>query len=116
MPASCFPTRKAISPEEVYKMKKYEIMYIINASLDENQFNQVQERLHKTITNHDGTIDKVDDWGLKDFAYEIDHMKKGHYVVINVTANNEGIFEFQRVCRINNNVIRIMVVKTEGEK
>ncbi len=100
----------------MYKMKKYEIMYIINAALDENQFNQVQERLHKAITGHDGSIDKVDDWGIKDFAYEINHMKKGHYVVINATANNEGIFEFQRVSRINNNVIRIMVVKTEGEK
>ena len=44
------------------------------------------------------------------------HMKKGHYVVINVTANNEGIAEFQRLSRISNNVVRIMVVKTEDEK
>lgn len=43
-------------------------------------------------------------------------MKKGHYVVINATANNEGIFEFQRLARINNDVVRIMVVKTESEK
>jgi len=53
---------------------------------------------------------------VKEFAYEIDHMKKGHYVVINVTANNAGVFEFQRLSRISNNVIRVMVVKTEGEK
>jgi len=43
-------------------------------------------------------------------------MKKGHYIVVNLTANNEGIEEFQRLCRINNSVIRIMVVKTESEK
>ncbi|MBQ0065792.1 MAG: 30S ribosomal protein S6 [Firmicutes bacterium] len=97
-------------------MKKYEIMYIINASLDEEAFAKVQDRLHGTVTNNGGSIDKVDDWGIKDFAYEIDHMTKGHYVVINVTANNEGIFEFQRRSRIDNNVVRIMVVKTEGEK
>ena len=97
-------------------MKKYEIMYIINASLDEAQFTAVQDRLHQTITNNLGTIDNVDDWGIKEFAYEIDHMKKGHYVVINVTANNEGIAEFQRLSRISNNVVRIMVVKTEDEK
>ena len=71
-------------------MKKYEIMYIVNASLDEEQFKAVQDRLHATITSNEGTIDKVDDWGIKDFAYEIDHMKKGHYVVINVTCGNEG--------------------------
>ena len=97
-------------------MKKYEIMYIINASLDEAQFTAVQDRLHQTITNNQGTIDNVDDWGIKEFAYEIDHMKKGHYVVINATANNEGIAEFQRLSRISNNVVRIMVVKTEDEK
>ena len=43
-------------------------------------------------------------------------MNKGYYVVINVTANNEGIEEFQRIARINNNVVRYMVVKTQDEK
>ena len=69
-------------------MKKYEIMYIVNASLDDAAFKTVSDRLHATITENGGSIDKVDDWGVKEFAYEIDHMKKGHYVVINVTANN----------------------------
>lgn len=63
-----------------------------------------------------GSIDKIDEWGVKEFAYEIDHMKKGYYVVINVTANNEGIQEFQRLARINNNIVRFMVVKTQGEE
>lgn len=97
-------------------MKKYEIMYIVKASLDDAQFKTVSDRLHATITDNGGSIDKVDDWGVKEYAYEIDHEKKGHYVVINVTANNEGIFEFQRLSRISNNVVRIMVVKTEDEK
>ena len=97
-------------------MKKYEIMYIVKASLDEAQFEKIKNRLHNTIIENGGSIDEFNDWGIKDFAYEIDHMKKGHYVVINATANNEGIFEFQRLARINNDVVRIMVVKTEGEK
>lgn len=97
-------------------MKKYEIMYIVNASLDDAARQSLMERLHAVITNHDGSIDKVDEWGVKEFAYEIDHMNKGYYVVINVTANNEGISEFQRVARINNNVVRYMVLKTEDEK
>ncbi len=97
-------------------MKKYEIMYIVNASLDDAARQSLMERLHAVITNHDGSIDKVDEWGVKEFAYEIDHMNKGYYVVINVTANNEGITEFQRVARINNNVVRYMVLKTEDEK
>ena len=43
-------------------------------------------------------------------------MNKGYYVVINVTANNAGIEEFQRLARINSNVVRFMVIKTEDEK
>ena len=97
-------------------MKKYEIMYIVNASLDDAGRQNLMERLHKIITDHEGSIDKVDEWGVKEFAYEINHMNKGYYVVINVTANNEGLEEFQRNARINNNVVRYMVVKTQDEK
>lgn len=97
-------------------MKKYEIMYIVNASLDDDQFQKVTDRLNNTITENGGTIDSFDDWGIKEFAYEIDHMKKGHYAVVNVTANNEGIAEYQRLARISNSIVRIMVVKTEDEK
>lgn len=97
-------------------MKKYEIMYIVNASLDDGARQKVMDGLHKIITDHEGTVDKIDDMGVKEFAYEIKHMNKGYYVVINVTANNEGIAEFERLARINQNIVRFMVIKTEAEK
>ena len=50
-------------------MKKYEIMYIVNASLDDDQFQKVTDRLNNTITENGGTIDSFDDWGIKEFAY-----------------------------------------------
>jgi len=108
--------KKPNSPKGGVRMKKYEVMMIVNASLDEAQVDAIEKRLFASVTDNNGTIDKIDDWGVRDFAYEIDHMKKGHYIVVNLTANNEGIEEFQRLCRINNSVIRIMVVKTESEK
>ncbi len=97
-------------------MKKYEIMYIVNASLSDEARAEVMNNLHAIITDHQGSIDSVDEWGVKEFAYEIKHMNKGYYVVANVTANNEGIHEFERLARINHNVVRFLVVKTEGEK
>ena len=92
-------------------MKKYEIMYIVNASLDEEQFKGVQERLHATITSHEGSIDKVDDWGIKDFAYEIEDYKRGYYVIFDVSVSAEGIAEFARLANINANVIRHMIIR-----
>lgn len=97
-------------------MKKYEIMYIVKADLDDAKRQEVIEGLHKIITDHNGTIDKVDEWGVKEFAYEINHMTKGYYVVINVSAGNEAIAEFDRLVRINNNIVRHMTIKTEGEE
>lgn len=97
-------------------MKKYEIMFIAKADLDDAQFEKLEKRLYTPITENGGSIDKIDNWGIREFAYEIDHMKKGHYVVVNVTANNAGIHEFERISRLNPNVIRTMVVKTEGEE
>lgn len=97
-------------------MKKYEIMYIVNASLEDAAREKVMNGLHSIITDHEGSIDQVDEWGVKEFAYEIKHMKKGYYVVINVTANNEGIYEFERKARINHNIVRYMVVKTQDEE
>lgn len=97
-------------------MKKYEIMYIVNASLEDAARQSVMDGLHKIITDHDGSIDKIDDIGVQAFAYEIKHMTKGYYVVLNVTANNEGIKEFDRLARINSSIVRYMVLKTEGEE
>ena len=53
-------------------MRKYEIMYILKANLEEAARQEVVNGLHAIITSHEGTIDNVDDWGIKEFAYEID--------------------------------------------
>ena len=92
-------------------MKKYEIMYIVNASLDDAARTKLMDSFRKIITDH-----KVDEWGVKEFAYEINHMKKGYYVVVNATANNEGIHEFERLARINHSIVRYMIIKTQDEE
>lgn len=97
-------------------MKKYEIMYIVKADLEDAKRQEVIDGLHKIITDHNGTIDKVDEWGVKEFAYEINHMTKGYYVLINISAGNEAIAEFDRLIRINQSVIRHLTLKLEGEE
>ena len=94
-------------------MKQYETMYIIKSSLDEAQKAKLIEELHGIILSHNGTIDKVEDWGLKDFAYEIDNMKKGYYVVVTYSVEVEGLNEFKRLLGINPNVVRSMTISQE---
>ncbi len=97
-------------------MKQYETMYILKSTLDEAAKAGLMEELHAIITNHGGNIEKVDDWGLRDFAYRIDDMTKGYYVVINYSVNVEGLNEFDRLTRINADVVRTMTICADEKK
>lgn len=96
-------------------MKKYELMYIVNASLEEAKRVELVESLHTVLTDNGATIDKIDEWGLRDFAYEINHMNKGYYVVVTFTSEPEAVSEFKRVALINRDVIRHMIVSLDEE-
>jgi len=93
-------------------MKKYEIMYILLADLSEEERKAEMEGLHQIITNLGGKIVDVDTekWGLRDFAYPINDLLKGYYVVINVESDAAAIAEFERLSKLNKNVIRHLVI------
>ncbi len=96
-------------------MRKYEVMYIVNASLEDAKRQEVIESTHGIITDNGGKIVKVDEWGVKEFAYRIEDMTKGYYVVVTFEADNAAIAEFDRLTRINQNVVRYMIVKLDEE-
>ena len=97
-------------------MKQYETMYIIKPTLDDAAKAILMENLHGIITNHGGSIDKVEDWGLRDFAYKIDDMTKGSYVVVTYTVDVEGLNEFKRLMGINADVVRSMTISQEEKE
>ncbi|MFA5485714.1 MAG: 30S ribosomal protein S6 [Bacilli bacterium] len=93
-------------------MKKYEIMYILRAELSEEERQAEIEGLHKIITDLGGNILNVDteNWGLRDFAYPINDLLKGYYVVVDVESDVKAIAEFERLAKLNNKVIRHLVI------
>ena len=95
-------------------MKKYEVMYIIRPTVEEEGVKEIISNINDIFVNYGSKVLEIKEIGLKDLAYEIDHHKKGYYVWLNVEANNDAIAEFNRVIRINEQVIRFLVVK-EGE-
>ena len=97
-------------------MKQYETMYIIKSSLDDAARAALVEQMHGIIKNYGGTIDNVDDWGMRDFAYEIDHMSKGYYVVVTYSVDVEGLNEFDRLMRINSDIVRLMTISADEKK
>ena len=95
-------------------MRKYEVMYVLNASMDDAARQAEMDSIHVIITTNGGNIVKTDVWGVKEFAYEIENMTKGFYVVTTFEAENAALNEFNRLMRINKNVVRFLTIKQEA--
>ncbi len=94
-------------------MRKYEITYILRHNAD---IDVLKLKIKKIIEKNNGSIIEENDWGVKDFAYEINKQKKGFYSVMICNTSSENIDELLHNVRINNDIIRVMVINTEKEK
>lgn len=92
-------------------MNKYEIMFIVKPNVEEDARNALIEQFKKVLEVNGGTIDNVDEWGLRDLAYEIQDFKKGYYVVLDVTCAAENVKEFDRLSLINASMMRHLILR-----
>ena len=95
-------------------MTKYEVMYIIRPTVLEDDRKALIEELNTIFTSRDSVISNVNEWGMRDLAYEIQKHRKGYYVVLNVEATEEARAEFDRVVRIKEDIIRYIIIKDEN--
>lgn len=82
-------------------MNKYEIMFIVKPDVEDDARNALIESFKGILTANGGTVDNVDEWGLRDLAYEIKDYKKGYYVVVDATCTAADVAEFERLSNIN---------------
>ncbi|SDI39710.1 SSU ribosomal protein S6P [Alteribacillus persepolensis] len=94
-------------------MRKYEVLYIIAPSVDENGIKDTIERYNNVLTNNGAEIEKVEEMGKRRLAYEINETKDGYYVVVYTKANPEATSEFDRLVKMDDNILRHIVVKDE---
>lgn len=92
-------------------MRAYELMMITNGGLDENAVTTTVERFTKLIGDQGGTVDRVDHWGKRQFAYEIQHMNEGYYTVVDLQISPDGLNELERQLRLTDEVVRHKVVR-----
>ena len=93
-------------------MNRYEMIYIIDADLEEAARKELIEKVSALITNNGGEIEKVDEtWGKRRLAYAIDYKTEGWYVLVTFKAPAELPRELERNLQINENVLRYLIVK-----
>ncbi len=94
-------------------MRDYEAMVIVDARLEEGDIQKAVDRFNKIITDAGGELGKVDRWGTRRFAYEINHQNEGYYFVASFRGE-EGLVEtLRRTLQISDEFIRGKIVRPE---
>lgn len=96
-------------------MTKYEIMFIVKSTLDETALSNITKEVQSLINDGNSKVIEFKDMGRKKLAYPINKEISGFYYLINAEATNETIQEFDRKLRINENILRHLILKIESE-
>lgn len=94
-------------------MNKYESVLIARQDLGASQVSSLIDGLKDVVSKQGGEVVRVDNWGLKNLAYRIKKNRKGHYVLLNIQAPAQAVAEYERVMRVNEDIIRYMTVKVD---
>ena len=94
-------------------MNKYEIMFIVRPDMEEAEIKKTADAMKKVLTDEKAKISSEKAMGQRELAYEINKFKTGYYYLFVVEATAEAVSEFDRVARINESLLRHIVVKTE---
>lgn len=94
-------------------MANYESVLIARQDLGASQINTLVSDFSEVIKKEGGEVVKVDNWGLKNLAYRIKKNRKGYYVLLNIVAPAKAVAEYERLIRLNEDIIRYMTVKVE---
>lgn len=95
-------------------MKKYEIMYIIRPTIEDEAKKALVERFNTILNDNGAEAVETKDWGKRRLAYEINDFRDGYYQIVNVTSTAAAVEEFSRLAKISEDIIRHLVVKAEA--
>lgn len=93
-------------------MRKYESLFVLRPNLEEEKRNELISKFTSIIESN-GEIVKVDEWGNRKLAYEIEKLREGYYVLVDFKAAPELPIELERNFKISDDVIRYVVVNRE---
>jgi ribosomal protein S6 len=99
--------------KEVQKMRSYEILYVIRPDIEEEAKATLVKRFDEVLTNNGAEIVESKEWGKRRLAYEIEDFKDGYYQIIKYNGDSAAADEFDRLAKINNDIIRHIVVRDE---
>jgi small subunit ribosomal protein S6 len=92
-------------------LRDYEILYIVRPDLDEEHVSEAVATVTKLIENLGGSHQKTDVWGRRRLAYEVRHLREGHYVLTDFQIEPERVAEMEATLKISDTVFRHLIVR-----
>jgi len=93
--------------------RDYELGFILNPEVSEEQTSAILERIEKIVKNYDGQVVKVNQWGRRRLAYPIEHHRDGYYVFIDMILTPETVLELDRTLKVSEEVMRHIVKRRD---
>lgn len=95
-------------------MNKYEAMYIIHPTVEDEARAALVERFSGLVVQSGGNVEKIDDWGKRKLSYEIQDMTEGHYILMHFEADPELPRELERNFKNTEPIMRYLVIRKEA--
>ncbi|MCL6572164.1 MAG: 30S ribosomal protein S6 [Bacillus sp. (in: Bacteria)] len=95
-------------------MKKYEIMYIIRPTIEDDARKALVERFNTILLDNGAETAETKDWGKRRLAYEIQDFRDGYYQIAKTLSSAAAVQEFSRLAKISEDIIRHLVTKDEA--
>lgn len=89
---------------------------ILPANLEKEEQEEFIKEFSSVVKKAEGQVDKVNHWGVRNFAYPIEDETKGHYVIAELSGTSELAQKISRWLKLSEKVVRHLFVKMDGEK
>ncbi|PTX62426.1 SSU ribosomal protein S6P [Melghirimyces profundicolus] len=97
-------------------MHKYELMFITRPDLDEEKLNGIREKVQGQISQSNGEVIETEHFGKRRLAYMIDNHREGVYTVVTFNGDHDTVNELDRHLKLNDDVIRHMIINIDDKK
>ena len=92
-------------------MTKYEMLYILDASLSDEAKENIVKKFEDLVTKNGGTVESTDRWGVRKLQYPINYKSEGYYVLMTFEAEKTLVVEIKRIAGITDGITRRLITK-----
>ena len=94
-------------------MSLYEHVFICRQDISQQQVESLTENLTAILSEQGGSVEKTEYWGLRSLAYRVKKNRKGHYSLLNITADHSAISEMERQMSLNDDILRFITIRVD---